>query len=198
MLTDRKDNLGLTVSVDAQEWDQNQRRIKYLEAVISQVLRDKTKIKEWYSAVEIAALDLPGLPRCKNSITRAAASRGWSFRLVKAQGGKRREYHYTSLPGRAFDALISRILDMPEPEADDSAAFEPRLPLPPSGPSPKVQGNATPPWLLPFMRVIRENGSMRLDSALRELSQRLPANVHEPTIEEAESLLIKMGMISDG
>jgi len=68
------DNIGgfpLTVTVPADDWAFTNRRLRYLEGVIVQILRDGGSVKEWYTAAELAALGLSGLPRS------SGASSGW-------------------------------------------------------------------------------------------------------------------------
>ena len=91
-MDDDNDMLALTVSVPAEQWDFARRRLRYMEAVIVQILRDAARFKEWYSAAELAALGLRGLPGTKQGIARLAASQKWRRRIVTGRGGERHEY----------------------------------------------------------------------------------------------------------
>ena len=103
---------NLSIQIDADEWAYCQRRITYLEALLIRVLRDKSKIKEWYEAGELAALRLPGLPDKPAGITRKATAQNWLRRKAK---GNTYTYYFGSLPERAFDALIGKLLQIPKP-----------------------------------------------------------------------------------
>ena len=48
--------------------------------------------KNSYSAAEIAAMHLPGLPTTKARIIERAASEGWKFEETTGRGGMRRQY----------------------------------------------------------------------------------------------------------
>lgn len=68
-------------------------------------------VKTHYSAGEIAALRLPGLPSSIRGIEKAAARGEWPYREVPARGGrtgKRREYAVASLPASARKELAAR------------------------------------------------------------------------------------------
>ncbi len=141
---------------------------------------------------------LPGLPATPAGITRHATVNGWIRRRAAGRGGPF-EYHFTSLPCRAFDAMITRIIDVPDAErmdAMDAVEYAPAIPnAPDNGTAPD---NASPAWLLPLLRVIRERGPVTLQSALRTLPGTLPPGVACPTFEEADSYLRRLGMVVDG
>lgn len=67
--------------------------------------------KSHYSAAELAALQLPGLPGTERGLVHRATVSGWDFREVPARGGRngtRREYAVTALPAAARQALLNR------------------------------------------------------------------------------------------
>ena len=64
-------------------------------------------MKEWYAAKELAGL--PGIPGTVQGINQKAQKDQWKFREVDAQGGpggKRREYHISSLPEQTRIAIL--------------------------------------------------------------------------------------------
>lgn len=63
----------------------------------------------WYTAAEIAGLNLPGLPTTKAGVNLKAKTDGWLSRARQARGGGR-EYPITALPEKARDALARRAL----------------------------------------------------------------------------------------
>lgn len=191
-----QDGLSLSVTVPASEWAQLRRRVTYLEAVLTQVLHGQRRIKEWFSAAELTALRLPGLPATKAALTRLARSAGWTVRTVAGRGGQHFEYHFYSLPHRAFDALIARVVS-PQIDAATVAAAEtvPAIPAPPA-PPPRPPDNATPAWVLPLMRVIRREAPATVREALDVLPRYLPKGVQCPTADEATAVLRRMGMVS--
>lgn len=71
-----------------------------------------TAAKTHYSAVELAALQLPGLPGTERNIRALAERAAWSVREVPARGrtGTRREYAVAALPAVARQALLERKL----------------------------------------------------------------------------------------
>lgn len=179
------------VSVPADEWATMIRRVAYLEAVLLQVLRDEDEVKEWFDAGELAALRLPGLPISKAAITRAAASAAWRRREVKGRGGVRYQYHCTSLPERAFEALVWRILGVPE-FGDVAMPKEPvpSIPVPP----PPLPENTAPPWVLPFMRLLKGGACGDMGAAWRALPEALPPGVAMPTEAEAAEVILGLGI----
>ncbi|SBW01014.1 conserved hypothetical protein [uncultured Alphaproteobacteria bacterium] len=186
----------LSVSVPASEWAELRRRVLYLEATLVQVMREARCLKEWFSGAELVALRLPGLPASKNAITRLAREAEWRFRVVTCQGGNRHEYHFSSLPRRAFETLIERVLaaTMPDDGEADPHDLVPSLP-PPASPM-KEADNTAPPWVLPLMRAIRLDGAATVREAVELLPRHLPAGVACPTMEEALDVLRRLGMVS--
>ena len=64
-------------------------------------------MKEWHSAKELAGTT--GIPGTKSGVVRKARNEHWTFRDVPAPGGpggKRREYHISSLPEATRIALL--------------------------------------------------------------------------------------------
>ena len=185
--------LPLSVTVAADEWAFVRRRVRYLEAVIIQVLRDKNRLREWYGAAELAALVLPGLPRSRQGIGKLAAAQNWRRRMERG----RFEYHCASLPGRAFDGLLQRIIGTPDELADDGIAPLP-APVVPAPPAPvkapiAANTNTAPVWVLPLLRVLKANPG-ELEQAVAELPERLPAGVECPTIGEVRATLERLGI----
>lgn len=99
-------SLDLTINVPADEWAYCQRRLIYLETLLLRLVRDRRNIQEWYDAEELASLRLPGLPGNSRAVARKATVAHWRRRR---SGNQRYVYHVTSLPSRAYDALIARI-----------------------------------------------------------------------------------------
>ena len=64
-------------------------------------------MKDWYAAKELAGL--PGMPGTERSVNRKAQKEQWRFQDVPAPGGpggKRREYHLSSIPEETRIALL--------------------------------------------------------------------------------------------
>lgn len=179
-------DLFLTVQVPADEWAFAQRRLAYLETLVLRIVRDRAAFPEWYDAGEIAAMRLPGLPLSRTAIAQKARRECWKRRTAK---GRRALFHVSSLPARAFDALIARILDLPELEAETDDLFA--LPLPPAlDPFPE---NAMPPWVLPLMRLVRAGDD--LATAWRALPAHLSEGVVLPDVDEAARILVKFNLL---
>lgn len=185
------DSLELTVHIPADEWAFCQRRLTYLETLLLRIVRDKRHIQEWYDAAELAALRLPGLSHSKAAITRKATLGNWERRFINSGTGKRHAYHVTSLPARAFDALIARILDLPEMEAQTAGLFD--LPAPPAPPEPLPE-NTAPAWVLPLMRLMKGEAQGNLGMAWQSLPQHLPRGTVLPTVKEAAQVLVNLGL----
>lgn len=187
----------LSVTIPAADLAALQRRVVYLEAVLVQLLRDGQRIKEWFSVADLVELRLPGMPTAKNAITRAGRDGRWRVRKVKTQGGERHEYHFSAFPRRSFEALIDRVLSaVPEGSAMDlDAIAAPTLAPPPPLP-PKPDSEASPPWLLPLLRIIKRKGVLSIDQAMADLPASLPNGVACPSVEEALKALRNLGMVS--
>lgn len=188
------DGLALTVVVDADEWAYSQRRLTYLHCMLLRVIRDEVGMVEWYSAEELASLRLPGLPDNRAAITRKARAAKWTSQVRPDRGERYFRYHVASLPGRAFDTLISRILDMPEVEEDV-------LPMPDIRPGPEAADaaplppeNTAPAWVLPLMRLMKGEAKGDLGKAWTQLPDTLPAGTLLPTVHEAAAVLISLGL----
>lgn len=189
-MSDDRPGLSLTVAVPVEELAYLKRRARYLEAVMLQVLRDHSRIREWFSAAELASLALPGLPRTKSGLARVATAHGWRRRISLGRGGERFEYHVTALPPRAFDHLVGLIMDSPLPGATHSLA-----PALPAAAPPPPPAEMTPPWMLPLLRLVKASG-MTAEAAVRELGFALPASVPVPTVAEAREALARFGYTS--
>lgn len=190
-----EDKFVLMVHVPAEEWAFIRRRVTYLEAVLTQVLRSQERIREWFDAAELAALRLPSLPGTKAGITRLASAAGWRRREQRGRGGVRFEYHCTSLPERAFEALISLILDCPEIASED---FEEPMVPEIAPPPPTLPENTAPPWVLPFMRLLRGGAQGDIGEAWRALPAYLPPGIPMPSEEEAAETILHFGLARDG
>ncbi|BAE50538.1 DNA-binding protein [Paramagnetospirillum magneticum] len=188
-----QDSFDLSVTIPASELAQLRRRVLYLEAALIQVIRDQRRIKEWFTAAELVALRLPGLPTSKAAVTRIAREQGWTTEKVPCQGGERHAYHFTSLPRRAFQGLIDMVL-APPPGAVAPVDQVPELPEP--EPAPMPPPNAAPPWVLPLMRMIRHQGAANVAEAIRELPAFLPPGVACPSMGEAMEVLRALGMVA--
>ncbi|CAO3437226.1 DNA-binding protein [Azospirillum doebereinerae] len=195
------DELPFTAAIPADHWGFMTRRLRYLEAVIIQILGDRSLLKEWYTAGELAELQLPGLPRTRQGIARLANARGWRSQIGLHRGQEARIYHCTVLPHRAFDGLLDRIIcrgalrrteTVPPAPPDDAAT--PR----PMAPHKAATENTAPSWVLPLLRIVRETGNPSVAAALDELPRHLPPGVACPTHEEAETVLSKLGMLVGG
>lgn len=192
-MDNEQDRFTLSVTIPAEDLAQLRRRLLYLEATLIQVLRDERRVKEWFSAAELVALRLPGLPTARAALTRLARSDGWKMNAVSCQGGQRHEYHFSSLPRRAFDALIDLVV-APQVGAKpvDRVAEVPELPA--ADPPARQPQNTAPPWVLPLMRSIRQHGAANLSEAIRDLPAFLPEGVTCPTVGEAMEVLRALGM----
>lgn len=187
-------SFDLTINVPADEWAFCQRRLTYLETLLLRLVRDRRNIQEWYDAEELAALRLPGLPGSGRAVARKATAARWQRRRADDGRSRRHVYHVTSLPARAFDALIARILDLPE--MDEA----PQLPALSQAAAEKVQHadtNTAPAWVLPLMRLMKGHGG-NLGAAWRELPEHLPRGVALPTTEEAAMILVGLGLAGRG
>lgn len=180
--------LNLAVHVAADEWAFCQRRLVYLETLLVSIVRHRSNIQEWYDAEHLASLRLPGLPTDTGAVTRKANVARWRSRKV----GKYKVYHVTSLPARAFDALIARILDLPEMD------LEAPLPSLPAAAVPVLADastpNTAPAWVLPLMRLMRGPAKGDIAVAWRDLPAHLPRGTVLPTPDEAALILVDLGL----
>lgn len=186
------DILSFDVTLPASELATLQRRVRFLEAALIQVLRDGNRIKEWFGAAELAGLALPGMPATAAGVTRLAKSQGWRVRKAPCQGGHRHLYHFSSLPRRAFETVIERIVTAPL-AAVAAGGMAPDIPAPPPPPMTEHDGRTVPQWVLPLMRLMR--GGETVAEAVRELPQHLPSDVPCPTPMEAYRVLSGLGLV---
>ncbi|MBN9332528.1 DNA-binding protein [Devosia sp.] len=184
-----ENELDLTVQVNAAEWAYNQRRTLYLEALLVRLLRDENNFEEWLSADDLVTLRLPGLPASAAGITRKATAGKWRRQRDRNLKGRRFRYHVASLPARAFDTLLSRLLDLPEVEGEVLAFPDIQ---PPPMPDQRPTALTAPPWVLPLMRLMKNDSD--LAAAWRDLPHSLPPGVELPTVEEAAMVLVRFGL----
>ncbi|MER8924153.1 DNA-binding protein [Mesorhizobium sp. M0802] len=178
--------LNLTVEVPADEWAYCQRRLTYLETMLLHMVRDLGQAQEWFSASDLAALRLPGLPFSREGVTARAKVARWPRRRV----GKHVLYHVTCLPSRSFDALIARILDLPVEEYEPLPGVA-ALTVPAQG---VATPNTAPAWVLPLMRLMRGEAHGSLSEAWRALPGHLPTGTVLPSVNEAATVLIDLGL----
>lgn len=130
--------LDLTVTVEIEEWSYIKRRLGYLEALLLRILREESAIQEWFSAAELEAMRLPGLPPSLRGIARKATAENWP----SIWRNRKYHYHVSALPARAYDALIARLIDLPPLDHDLEGVFS--LPSPQiASPSQKCRWGAT-------------------------------------------------------
>ena len=137
---------------------------------------------------------MPGLPTARAAMTRLARSDGWKMQAVPCQGGQRHEYHFSSLPRRAFEALIDLVV-APQIGAKpvDQVGQVPELPeVEPPPPRPQ---NTAPPWLLPLMRAVRAEAPINVREAMEVLPRYLPPGILCPTVAEILPELQRLGMV---
>jgi putative transposase len=70
--------------------------------------------KEWFTAVELAAYGLPGMPASERGIRKRAAAEQWLTRERGARGGGS-EFHVSALPTAAHVALTMKLAPKPAP-----------------------------------------------------------------------------------
>jgi hypothetical protein len=195
-MTTEDERLDLSALIPAAELARLRRRVAFLEAALVQALRDEGQLREWFTAGELAALALPGLPASASSIARLARRERWEARITMGRGGERSVYHFSALPRAAFAELLGRVIRAgagPDGTPDDDAQ---RAPAPALAPPARVAlpaPNTTPQWLLPLVRLLR-GGVPNLDEAVAELATALPANVPCPTLAEARETLRSLGL----
>lgn len=194
-MSDDRSSLPLTVAVPVDELAYLQRRARYLEAVMLQVLRDRATIREWFPAAELAALRLPGLPHSKAGLARLATAQHWRRRIATGRGGERYEYHVTALPPRAFDNLVERILATLPAPAPITAPSAPEIAAAKPAPAPAVATDAatSPAWLLPLLRLVKTGRAGTLTDICTTLPNTLPRGITAPTREEVAEALQRLG-----
>ena len=189
------DTLFLTVQVPAEEWDFNRRRLRYLQAVLYQLLRDEGRLREWFTARELVDLCLPGLPHTRQGIALMAKRGRWRKRDTSRDGRQAVEFHACSLPGRTFDGLLDRIIRAASDcldELDMEEESAPTIPAPPTRTAQPPAGMVET-WVLPLMRLIRSRPGVDLADALAELPVHLPPTSVLPTMDAAKATLEAIG-----
>lgn len=179
------ESFDLMVTIAADEWAYAQRRMAFLEVLAVTFAQPRALAREWYHAEELAGLCLPGLPRSGSGIRRRAAAERWTSRRIGAAG--RTGYHVTSLPPRAFEALLDRLLDMPSAPGGQTASKELTM-------ATALPANTAPPWVLPLLRLMRKETGGDLGRAWRSLPARLPPGATLPDVQEAARILMKLGL----
>lgn len=153
----KKDDQGAMLLMGGISSDQVarlQRRIRYLEAALLQVLRGESRLREWFSASDLVSFRLPGLPATQSGMSRHARDNRWESRIITGIRGETRQYHFASLPNRAFDAMLERVLRCPVPD-EALGEMVPTMPDRQTAARGKRGCSATPQWLLPLMRILR-------------------------------------------
>ena len=199
-MTDQHDGFDFMSSVPSAELAKLRRRVAFLEAAILQVLRDKDRLREWFSAAELAALRLPGLPGTASGVAQLAKRQQWERRITHGRGGERVLYHFSDLPRLPFAAFIDLVVrgqsgGDPPPAQAGVGAF-PAVPAPDQVVTRRVpRGGPTPPWVLPLMRLMKGR-SATLEDALRALPGAAPEGVRCPSYAEALDVLQGLGVIA--
>lgn len=171
------DDIDLVVTISADRWANTKRRLAFLEAALARVLSDQSQVREWFTAKELAAMKLPGLIYSAAGITRKSAHHKWHHKTVVREGRPVLAYHYVSLPNAAFEALIRRILDIPD--IDNLIPELSTMATPP-------QNEPEPQWMLPLMRMIKTNTVNTWEDAYTTLLYELPKQAKLPTPFEVE------------
>lgn len=185
------ETLNLTVQVKAEEWAYHQRRATYLETMLLRVTGIASEKSEWFSVVELVEMRLPGLPPSKAGMTRKASKDGWRKRPMRGiKGGAFNVFHISSLPARAFDALIARMLDLPPMELEAEL-----LPPAPPEPAPPTPNNTAPAWVLPLMRLMKGEAHGDLGRAWQALPAHLPRGTALPDVQVAAKVLVELGLV---
>ncbi len=124
-------------------------------------------------------------------MSRKATTGKWPRRPAGITSRNGYLYHVSVLPARAFDALITRILDLPEIEAQTDNLFD--LPSPPA-PNEPTPENTAPAWVLPLMRLMKGEAQGNLGKAWQALPEHLPRGTALPSVKEAAQILINLGL----
>lgn len=188
-----QDFMDLRAGISSAQLGRLHRRIRYLEAALVQVLRDESALREWFSSSEIVSFELPGLPRTVSGMTRHAKDNAWEKRIVMGPRGEQKEYHFTSLPARAFDIMLERVLRNPMQD-QETASLVPNIPRTKSKPAVSSTGQATSQWLLPLMRILKKE-----PMPIGEAVLRLPPDFHtgrRPDLHEVVFELRQLGLIA--
>lgn len=191
------DTFEFTVTISAAEWSETQRRLRFVEAALIQTLRGQRLLKEWFGAAELAAYGLPGLPGTKQGLLRRAHAENWRNRAMYGSGGARYEFHFSSLPRRAFEELLERIVaTAPDGGELRHVGQVPAIPDRPMAVALPSALNATPQWLLPLLRVVKGRDTEDVEEVRRQLAVRLPAGVPAPSADEIRDALRQFGYAS--
>ncbi|TCM86563.1 hypothetical protein EV216_104115 [Rhodovulum steppense] len=104
-----------------------------LETATEPMLRARQSLRQELAGLERRVRQLAQEdPACRRMMsTRKARRENWLCLPVKRQDRRSVAYHVSALPSRAFDALISRILDLPALDAGSFAIAD--LPKPQGG-----------------------------------------------------------------
>lgn len=192
----RGDDEGLNLSalLPAAELAQLRRRVAFLEAAVSQLLRGEGQLREWFSAGDLAELRLPGLPQSASGIAKQARRERWHARISRRRSGETILYHYAALPRHAFAGLLDLVLRGALPSGGQAAPVRASQAAPAVPPPIRTAdgGRPTPRWVLPLMRLIR-GGAPTIEEALRRLPEHLPAAAERPTLAEAKAELRRLG-----
>ena len=188
-----QETLDLAAGVSAAQLACMQRRIRYLEAALAQVMGGRDTLREWFPAAELARYALPGLPVTASGLTRHARAHDWEYRIVPGARGERVEYHFTSLPQRAFDDMLARVLATAE-QVHEMAGMVPSIPKPEQPARATRKSAPTPQWLLPLMRILRRE-PMPIGRAVRMLPPDR-ATGQRPDIQEVVAQLREIGLLA--
>lgn len=109
-----------------------------------------TAVKTQFSAPELAAMALPGLPKSEQNIRVRADREAWPFAEVPARGrnGTRREYLLSGLPVDLRQAIQKTALDAAVEGAASTVARHDATALKPTGEAQPMKLSATP--VVPF------------------------------------------------
>ena len=182
----------LFVQVPAEEWTEMQRRTEYLEACLFRILRDREAVQEWFTIKGLAELKLPGLPRGRKAIEQMSEDQDWLSFYPSDDPDSELHVHVTELPARAFDALVARILGIPERNncPDPNRGAIPSNPFP----NPNTVDGLVPPWVLPMMRLMTGPKRITLGDAWKALPEYVPWGTRIPQIREAAQTLVALGL----
>lgn len=190
----------LLSAVPSAELAKLRRRIAFLEAAVLQIVRDEQRLREWFTAAELAALRLPGLPGTASGIAKQARRERWEHQITRGRGGERVVFHFSALPRIAFAAFIDLVVrgeagdDMPPAPAGVEAFPAVARPAAPAIGRP-MERAAAPPWVLPLMRLMK-GGTASLEDALKALPAAAPKGIRCPSYEEALDVLRGLGVIA--
>jgi hypothetical protein len=188
-----QDTLDLASGISAAKLANMQRRMRYLEAALTQVTGQDDALREWFSAAELVGYQLPGLPVTTSGLIRHAKAHKWDCRIAEGERGERMEYHFTSLPQRAFDTMLERVLRNAK-ATHEMACLVPDIPRPARLERPRKKAEPTPQWLLPLMRILRQQ-PMPIGRAVRMLPPDKTTGLR-PDIQEVVAKLREIGMLA--